>query len=109
MSETDAARFHKVSLRSIQNFIRGRRSAPEGVFTEIGDLVRRMHHAADALSRTLTPETEGTLQFSTADNAAAQALGWPCAATYAAVVGMALASAPRPFLQAALDSSTFGG
>ena len=59
MWETEAAGFHKVSLRSIQNFIRGRRAAPEGVITEIGDLVRRMHHAADALSRTLTPETEG--------------------------------------------------
>lgn len=98
LSQQEAADLHKVRLDTIKSWCSDRRHAPGGVIDELRRLYEKINAEAVRLvakaSKT-DPDLEIELGLA-ADDAEAQAIGWPCVGAHAAAIGLVIARIRNP-------------
>jgi hypothetical protein len=98
LSRREAARVLGVREDTVYSWSTGRNPAPPGVVAELRALYRRIEAAAaEALAQIGAEQQPEELTLAlAADDAEAQALGWPSAGAHAAVLGLVIAGTDRP-------------
>lgn len=101
LSLREAAAFHDVRLDTVKSWSVGRNSTPEGVLSELRQLLVMQLKAAEAGAtqiRTIVAERGAPEEIElglASDDYEAQTLGWPCASAHKVVLGMTIAYLAR--------------
>jgi len=98
LSYREAAALHGVRLDTVQSWSSGRRETPKAVLAELRLLHRQIERAvaeAAAMMVRQLPDTRVEIGYP-ADDAEAQALGWPCVGAWRAMAGRVIAAMDRP-------------
>lgn len=96
ISQAEAAEFHSTRLDSVKSWCTGRRSAPQGVISDLQKLARRIQTAGMDHAELLKRMTKGDVYFIgiSYDERDARALGFPSMSAQMRAVAIAISQLP---------------
>ena len=97
LSQREAAHFLSASPSSIDKMVRGARSCPAGIITEMRGLIERQEVAADEALRLIENQPQLEIEIGyPVDDYEAQALGWPCIGAWRGMAARIVANVDVP-------------
>lgn len=97
LSQRDAASFLNLSPSSIDKMARGVRSTPDGVLSELRNLIEKQEGAAERALELIEEQGADRIEIGyPSDDYEAQTLGWPCVGAWAAMTARVMAGTDAP-------------